>query len=121
MAAELVSRADGGCANIWGLQDCAETIAEFASEEITAEFLPRVCKGETCSMDLTEPDAGSDLQAVQLKATFNEADGMWYLNGVKRFITNCDAQVKLVLARSDEGSNDGRGLSYLLCDDPFDK
>ena len=121
MAAELVSRADAGFANIWGLQDCAETIAEFASEEIKAEFLPRVCKGETCSMDLTEPDAGSDLQAVQLKATLNEEDGMWYLNGVKRFITNGDAQVKLVLARSEEGSNDGRGLSYFVCDNPFDK
>ena len=93
MAAELVSRADAGFANIWGLQDCAETIAEFASEDIKAEFLPRVCAGETCSMDLTEPDAGSDLQAVQLKATFNEEDQTWYLNGVKRFITNGDAQI----------------------------
>lgn len=116
MAAELVSRADAGFANIWGLQDCAETINEFASEEIKAEFLPRVCKGDTCSMDLTEPDAGSDLQAVQLKATYNEADGLWYLNGVKRFITNGDAQIKLVLARSEEGTNDGRGLSYFVCD-----
>ncbi len=120
MAAELVSRADAGFANIWGLQDCAETIAEFASEEIKAEFLPRVCKGETCSMDLTEPDAGSDLQAVQLKATFNEEDGLWYLNGVKRFITNGDAQIKLVLARSEEGTNDGSGLSYFVCDNVHD-
>ncbi len=120
MAAELVSRADAGFANIWGLQDCAETIAEFASEEIKAEFLPRVCKGETCSMDLTEPDAGSDLQAVQLKATLNEEDGLWYLNGVKRFITNGDAQIKLVLARSEEGTNDGRGLSYFVCDNVHD-
>jgi alkylation response protein AidB-like acyl-CoA dehydrogenase len=115
MAAELVSRADAGFANIWGLQDCAETINEFASEEIKAEFLPRVCKGETCSMDLTEPDAGSDLQAVQLKAT-ETADGKWILNGVKRFITNGDAQIKLVLARSEEGTNDGRGLSYFVVD-----
>lgn len=86
MGGEMVSRADAGFANIWGLQDCAETIAEFADENIKAEFLPRVCQGETCSMDLTEPDAGSDLQAVQLKATYNEHDDMWYLNGVKRFM-----------------------------------
>ncbi len=118
MAAELVSRADAGFANIWGLQDCAETICEFASDDIKDEFLPRVCKGETCSMDLTEPDAGSDLQAVQLKAT--ERDGQWYLNGVKRFITNGDAQIKLVLARSEEGTNDGRGLSYFVVDNKHD-
>ncbi len=120
MAAELVSSADAGFANIWGLQDCAETINEFASQEIKDEFLPRVCKGETCSMDLTEPDAGSDLQAVQLKATYSEEDGVWYLNGVKRFITNGDAQIKLVLARSEEGSKDGRGLSYFVCDNKHD-
>ena len=118
MAAELVSRADAGFANIWGLQDCAETINEFAPEEIKEEFLPKVCKGCTCSMDLTEPDAGSDLQAVQLKAT--EIDGKWYLNGVKRFITNGDAHVKLVLARSEEGTADGRGLSYFVVENPFD-
>ena len=120
MGGEMVSRADAGFANIWGLQDCAETIAEYADESIKAEFLPRVCKGETCSMDLTEPDAGSDLQAVQLKATYNEHDGVWYLNGVKRFITNGDAQIKLVLARSEEGSTDGRGLSYFVADNNFD-
>lgn len=120
MGGEMVSRADAGFANIWGLQDCAETIAEFADESIKAEFLPRVCLGETCSMDLTEPDAGSDLQAVQLKATYNEHDGVWYLNGVKRFITNGDAQIKLVLARSEEGSTDGRGLSYFVADNNFD-
>lgn len=120
MAAELVSRADAGFANIWGLQDCAETIYEFASEDIKKEFLPRVCKGDTCSMDLTEPDAGSDLQAVQLKATYNEKDDTWYLNGVKRFITNGDAQIKLVLARSEEGTNDGRGLSYFVADNKHD-
>lgn len=120
MSGEMVSRADAGFANIWGLQDCAETIAEFASDEIKAEYLPRVCNGETCSMDLTEPDAGSDLQAVQLKATYNESDGMWYLNGVKRFITNGDAQIKLVLARSEEGTNDGRGLSYFVADNKHD-
>ncbi len=116
MAEELVSRADAGFANIWGLQDCAETIHEFASEEIKAEFLPRINAGETCSMDLTEPDAGSDLQAVMLKAELCEETGMWLLNGVKRFITNGDAQIKLVLARSEEGTRDGRGLSYFVHD-----
>ncbi len=121
MGGEMVSRADAGFANIWGLQDCAETIAEFADEKTKREFLPRVCEGETCSMDLTEPDAGSDLQAVQLKATFNEHDGVWYLNGVKRFITNGDAQIKLVLARSEEGSADARGLSYFVADNNFDQ
>ncbi|MEF9986212.1 MAG: Acyl-CoA dehydrogenase C-terminal domain-containing protein [Bacteroidales bacterium] len=116
MAAELVSRADAGFANIWGLQDCAETIHEFAAKEIKDEFLPRINKGATCSMDLTEPDAGSDLQAVMLKATWDEAKQLWYLNGVKRFITNGDADIKLVLARSEEGTTDGRGLSYFVYD-----
>lgn len=116
MAAELVSRADAGFANIWGLQDCAETIHEFASKEIKAEFLPRINKGETCSMDLTEPDAGSDLQAVMLKATWSEEQQTWLLNGCKRFITNGDAEIKLVLARSEEGTTDGRGLSYFVYD-----
>jgi hypothetical protein len=120
MAGEMVSRADAGFANIWGLQDCAETINEFADEEIKAEFLPRVCQGETCSMDLTEPDAGSDLQAVRLKGTYDEREDIWYLNGVKRFITNGDAHIKLVLARSEEGSTDGRGLSYFVADNNFD-
>ncbi len=120
MGGEMVSRADAGFANIWGLQDCAETIAEFADDNIKEEFLPRVCQGDTCSMDLTEPDAGSDLQAVQLKATFNEKAGIWYLNGVKRFITNGDAHIKLVLARSEEGTSDGRGLSYFVVDNKFD-
>lgn len=116
MAAELVSRADAGFANIWGLQDCAETIAEFATDDIKEEFLPRVSQGQTCSMDLTEPDAGSDLQAVQLKATYNEKENKWYLNGVKRFITNGDAEIKLVLARSEDGTSDGRGLSYFVAE-----
>ena len=116
MAAEIVSRADAGLQNIWGLQDCAETINEFASEEQKAKYLPRVCAGETCAMALTEPDAGSDLQAVQLKATYNEAEGQWYLNGVKRFITNGDGHISLVLARSEEGTNDGRGLSMFIYD-----
>lgn len=116
MAAEIVSRADAGFANIWGLQDCAETIYEFASDDIKSEFLPRINKGDTCSMDLTEPDAGSDLQSVQLKATFDEKSNCWRLNGVKRFITNGDADIKLVLARSEEGTTDGRGLSYFVYD-----
>ncbi|MDR1895381.1 MAG: acyl-CoA dehydrogenase family protein [Prevotellaceae bacterium] len=116
MAAELVSRADAGFGNIWGLQDCAETIHEFASKDIKDEYLPRVVKGETCSMDLTEPDAGSDLQSVMLKATWNEERGVWLLNGVKRFITNGDADIKLVLARSEEGTKDARGLSYFVYD-----
>ncbi|NLE33907.1 MAG: acyl-CoA dehydrogenase [Bacteroidales bacterium] len=116
MAAELVSRADAGFANIWGLQDCGETILEFASNEIRQEFLPRFNKGATAAMDLTEPDAGSDLQAVQLKAHYDEARGTWLLNGVKRFITNGDAEISLVLARSEEGTADGRGLSLFVYD-----
>ncbi|MDP4208794.1 MAG: Acyl-CoA dehydrogenase C-terminal domain-containing protein [Bacteroidota bacterium] len=116
MAADIVSRADAGFVNIWGLQDCAETIHEFADEAQKAHYLTRVSKGETMAMDLTEPDAGSDLQAVQLKATFNEKDGKWYLNGVKRFITNGDGDIALVLARSEEGTNDGRGLSMFIYD-----
>ena len=116
MAADMVSRADAGFVNIWGLQDCAETIYEFAEEDQRQRFLPRVCAGETMAMDLTEPDAGSDLQAVMLKATYNEADGTWRLNGVKRFITNGDGHIALVLARSEEGSHDGRGLSMFIYD-----
>lgn len=116
MAADIVSRADAGFVNIWGLQDCAETINEFASEDQKARFLPRISNGETAAMDLTEPDAGSDLQAVQLKATLNEKDGKWYLNGVKRFITNGDGHISLVLARSEAGTTDGRGLSMFIYD-----
>lgn len=116
MAAELVSRADAGFANIWGLQDCGETILEFGSEEIREEFLPRFNRGATAAMDLTEPDAGSDLQAVQLKAHYDETRGAWLLNGVKRFITNGDAKISLVLARSEEGTADGRGLSLFVYD-----
>jgi len=116
MCADMVSACDAGFTNIWGLQDCAETIHEFASEEQKARFLPRVSAGETMAMDLTEPDAGSDLQAVMLKATYNETDGYWYLNGVKRFITNGDGDIALVLARSEDGTKDGRGLSMFLFD-----
>lgn len=116
MAAEIVSRGDCGFANIWGLQDCAETIYEFANDEIKNKYLPMINQGYTCSMDLTEPDAGSDLQSVRLKATFDEKNNCWRLNGVKRFITNGDADIKLVLARSEEGTTDGRGLSYFVYD-----
>lgn len=116
MAADIVSRADASFVNVWGLQDCAETIHEFANEEQKMKYLPRVSSGETMAMDLTEPDAGSDLQAVQLKATYNEKEDKWYLNGVKRFITNGDGHISLVLARSEEGTSDGRGLSMFIYD-----
>jgi len=116
MAADIVSRADAGFVNIWGLQDCAETINEFASEEQKEKYLPRVSKGDTMAMDLTEPDAGSDLQAVQLKATWDEKKQNWVLNGVKRFITNGDGEISLVLARSEPGTKDGRGLSMFIYD-----
>ncbi len=115
MAADIVSRADTGFENLWGLQDCAETIYEFADEDQKQRFIPRVCQGETMSMDLTEPDAGSDLQSVMLKAT-EQPDGTWRLNGVKRFITNGDSDIHLVLARSEEGTKDGRGLSMFIYD-----
>ncbi|HQJ98293.1 MAG TPA: acyl-CoA dehydrogenase family protein, partial [Thermoleophilia bacterium] len=114
MIVEMVSRADPALMNIFGLQDIAETIARFASDEIKAHYLPRFASGEvTGSMALTEPEAGSDLQNVQLKAT-QQPDGTWRLNGVKRFITNGCAQVSLVLARSEEGTTDARGLSMFL-------
>ncbi|MCC8019390.1 MAG: acyl-CoA dehydrogenase family protein [Rikenellaceae bacterium] len=116
MTNEMVARGDAGFENIWGLQDCAETLNEFASEEIKARYLPRVCAGETCAMDLTEPDAGSDLQAVMLKAHWDEEKQTWLLNGVKRFITNGDGEISLVLARSEEGTKDARGLSMFVYD-----
>ena len=116
MANEMVARADTGFENIWGLQDCAETINEFATEDIKARFLPRVSAGETCAMDLTEPDAGSDLGAVMLKASWDEAAGVWRLNGCKRFITNGDGDISLVLARTEDGTKDARGLSMLIYD-----
>lgn len=115
MAADIVSRADTGFENLWGLQDCAETIYEFANEDQKQRYIPRVCEGETMSMDLTEPDAGSDLQSVMLKAS-EQPDGTWVLNGVKRFITNGDSDIHLVLARSEEGTKDGRGLSMFIYD-----
>jgi alkylation response protein AidB-like acyl-CoA dehydrogenase len=117
MAAEMVARADAGFANIWGLQDCAETIYEFGSEEQRKKYLPRFNRdGATAAMVLTEPDAGSDLQAVKLKAVFDEEKNTWILNGVKRFITNGDADISLVLARSEEGTLDARGLSMFIYD-----
>lgn len=114
--AEMISRADASFQNIWGLQSCADTIYEFGDETQRDKFLTRVCKGSTMSMDLTEPDAGSDLQRVSLKATYNEEESCWYLNGVKRFITNGDSDIHLVLARSEEGTCDGRGLSLFIYD-----
>jgi alkylation response protein AidB-like acyl-CoA dehydrogenase len=117
MAGEMIARADAGFANIWGLQDCAETIYEFGSEEQKQAYLPRFNeKGDTAAMVLTEPDAGSDLQAVQLKATWDEEQKVWLLNGVKRFITNGDADISLVLARSVDGTSDARGLSMFIYD-----
>ncbi|KAA6348185.1 Acyl-CoA dehydrogenase [termite gut metagenome] len=116
IAADIASRADASFENLWGLQDCVETIYEFADEDQKNRYIPRVCQGETMSMDLTEPDAGSDLQAVMLKATYHEEDKQWYLNGVKRFITNGDSDIHLVLARSEEGTRDGRGLSMFIYD-----
>ena len=116
MISEVISAADASFQNIWSLQSCAETLYEFGSEDQRQRFIPRICKGETMSMDLTEPDAGSDLQRVMLKATPDEANGCWRLNGVKRFITNGDSDVHLVLARSEEGTTDGRGLSMFIYD-----
>ena len=116
MAADIVSRADAGFENLWGLQDCAETLYEFGNEDQHQRYITRVCAGETMSMDLTEPDAGSDLQSVMLKATYDEAEGCWRLNGVKRFITNGDSDIHLVLARSEDGTKDGRGLSMFIYD-----
>jgi alkylation response protein AidB-like acyl-CoA dehydrogenase len=113
---EIVSEGDAGFQNIWSLQDCIVTLYEFGDEDQRKRYIPRVCAGETMSMDLTEPDAGSDLQSVTLKATYSEEDKCWYLNGVKRFITNGDSDIHLVLARSVEGTKDGRGLSMFIYD-----
>ena len=115
MASEIIAAADAGFQNIWSLQSCIDTLYEFGSEEQRQKYIPRICAGETMSMDLTEPDAGSDLQRVMLKATQDE-DGTWRLNGVKRFITNGDSDIHLVLARSEEGTKDGRGLSMFIYD-----
>ena len=116
MLSEMISSADGGFQNIWSLQSCIDTLYEFGNDEQRAKYIPRICNGETMSMDLTEPDAGSDLQRVMLKATFDEKENCWRLNGVKRFITNGDSDLHLVLARSEEGTHDGRGLSMFIYD-----
>lgn len=115
MLSEVISAADAGFQNIWSLQSCIDTLYEFGSDEQRQKYIPRVCEGASMSMDLTEPDAGSDLQRVMLKATQDE-DGTWRLNGVKRFITNGDSDIHLVLARSEEGTHDGRGLSMFIYD-----
>lgn len=116
MLSEVISAADSGFQNIWSLQSCIDTLYEFGNEEQRQKYIPRICAGETMSMDLTEPDAGSDLQRVMLKATFDEKENCWRLNGVKRFITNGDSDIHLVLARSEEGTHDGRGLSMFIYD-----
>ena len=116
MANEMVARADAGFENLWGLQDCAETLNEFGSEELKMKYLPRTAEGATWAMTLTEPDAGSDLGAVMLKAHYDEKRGTWLLNGVKRFITNGDGDISLVLARTEDGTKDARGLSMLVYD-----
>lgn len=116
MLSEIISAADAGFQNIWSLQSCIDTLYEFGSEEQREKYIPRICEGETMSMDLTEPDAGSDLQRVMLKATFDEENNCWRLNGVKRFITNGDSDIHLVLARSEENTHDGRGLSMFIYD-----
>lgn len=115
-ANEMVSAADAGFENIWSLQDCIETLYCFGNEDQRQRFIPRVCAGETMSMDLTEPDAGSDLQSVMLKASYDEENQCWRLNGSKRFITNGDSDIHLVLARSEAGTRDGRGLSMFIYD-----
>lgn len=114
MLSEVISAADASFQNIWSLQSCIDTLYEFGNEEQRAKYIPRICAGETMSMDLTEPDAGSDLQRVMLKATYDEKNNCWLLNGVKRFITNGDSDIHLVLARSEEGTSDGRGLSMFI-------
>jgi alkylation response protein AidB-like acyl-CoA dehydrogenase len=115
MLSEIVAMADSGFQNIWSLQSCIDTLYEFGNDDQKQRYIPRVAQGATMSMDLTEPDAGSDLQRVMLKATQDE-DGTWRLNGVKRFITNGDSDIHLVLARSEAGTKDGRGLSMFIYD-----
>ncbi len=114
MAIEMVSRADASLMNIFGLQGIAETINAFANNEIKDHYLPQFADGKvTGAMVLTEPDAGSDLQAVSLRA-WQDSDGQWRLTGVKRFITNGCGEILLTLARSEPDIKDGRGLSLFL-------
>ncbi len=115
MSIELISRADASLMNLFGLQDIADTIRKFGNEDQRQEFLPGFCSGDyTGAMALTEPDAGSDLQAVKLHA-YQDEKGKWFLKGVKRFITNGNGNILLVLARSEPGTKDGRGLSMFVC------
>ncbi len=115
MMVELVSRAEAGLMTVFGLQEIASSIHEYGDDEIKARLLPRFARGEvTGAMVLTEPDSGSDLGGVQTRATFDESAGFWRLNGVKRFITNGCADVHVVLARSEAGSTDARGLSLFV-------
>jgi hypothetical protein len=115
MAVEIVSRADASFMTLFGLQEIAETISEFASPELKNKYLPKLTSGKyTGAMVLTEPEAGSDLQAISLRATYNEKEGCWFLNGVKHFISNGCGDVLLVLARSEENATGGRGLSLFL-------
>ena len=117
MAIEMVSRADASFMTLFGLQEISETILEFASPELKEKYLPKLSSGEyTGAMVLTEPEAGSDLQAVGLKASYDEKQDCWFLNGVKHFITNGCGEVLLVLARSEEKVSGGRGLSLFLCE-----
>jgi alkylation response protein AidB-like acyl-CoA dehydrogenase len=116
MAIEILSRADAALMNIFGLQGIAETINAFASEDIKQKYLHAFSAGKvTGAMVLTEPDAGSDLQSVKLRA-FQDAAGRWFLHGVKRFITNGCGQVLLVLARSETDRSGGLGLSLFVCE-----
>ena len=115
MAIEMVARAEASLMNLFGLQDIAETINKYGDEAQRQEFLPQFASGEaTGAMALTEPDAGSDLQAVNMLA-YQDDSGQWRLKGVKRFITNGNAEIVLVLARSEPGTKDGRGLSLFAC------
>lgn len=115
VTAEIMARADGGLTNIYGLQDIADMINKFGTEDQRAEYIPKFTTGEhTGAMALTEPDAGSDLQACKLRA-YQDENGQWRLNGMKRFITNGNGDVHLVLARTEAGTKDGRGLSMMVC------
>src|SRR5574341_310846 len=115
MMVEMMSRAEAGLMTIFGLQEIASSISDFGSAEMKARVLPRFARGEVAgAMVLTEPDAGSDLGSVQTRAAYDEAAGVWRINGVKRFITNGNAEIMVVLARSEAGSADARGLSFFL-------
>jgi hypothetical protein len=115
MMVEIVSRADAGLMTVFGLQEISAAINEYGTPEMKARLLPRFSQeGASGAMILTEPEAGSDLGGVQTKATYDEVNGKWYLDGVKRFATNGSADIQLVLARSEPGSSDARGLSLFV-------